>query len=132
MEQESIQYKEQAASEQQPNKPAGAIDNIEALYDIAGDYLDTRLDLLRMKSTLKASDLISSIASAAFVIIFILTIFLFLNFGLGYWLGDLLGKTSYGFFALAGFYLLVGTIFYFFRNRLVKTPVANAVIRKIL
>lgn len=116
-----------ANEQQQPD----AISNIEKLYDMAGDYLDTRLDLFRMKGTLKASDLLSSIASAVFVGLFILTVFLLLNIGLGFWLGEVLGKTFYGFFALAGFYFLVGLILYLLRDKIVKTPVSNAVIRKI-
>ena len=106
--------------------------NFNQLFDTVGDYVETRIELLKLDSTKKVSDLASDIAVHG-IIAFIAIIFLIvLNIGVGYWLGELFGKIHYGFFALAGFYLFVGIIFLLAKNAIVKRPVANAVIKKIL
>jgi hypothetical protein len=43
-----------------------------------------------------------------------------------------LGKMFYGFFIVAGFYLLLGLLFYSMRNRWFKEPISNMIIQKIL
>ena len=106
--------------------------NFNQLFDNVGDYIETRIDLLKLSSTKKVSDLTSDIA-VSLVLAFVFLIFLLLlNIGIGWWLGEKLGKIHYGFFALSGFYLLVGIIFFFLKDSFIKRPVANAVIRKIL
>ena len=50
------------------------------------------------------------------------------SIGLSLWVGEMLGKTYYGFFIVAGVYMLVALILYAGRNQLIKHPVKNAVI----
>ncbi|MDB5202270.1 MAG: hypothetical protein JWQ27_1679 [Ferruginibacter sp.] len=105
--------------------------NIESLFDRAGDYLETRLDLWKLKATKKSSDIISTMASRL-VYIFIMLIFVMIvNIGIALLLGELLGKNYYGFFALAGIYLIAGLIFKANKAKWVKEPVANSIIRQI-
>jgi hypothetical protein len=54
-----------------------------------------------------------------------------LNIGLGLYLGSMLGKSYYGFFVLTGFYLIIGTLFYLFRNKWIREPISNVIIKKI-
>jgi len=48
------------------------------------------------------------------------------------WLGELLGKSYYGFFIVAGFYALLALIFSIFRKQLIKNPVNNSIIEQVL
>lgn len=107
------------------------IENIESLFERAGDYAETRLDLWKLKATKTTTDIISGLASKL-VLIFILAIFLMiLNIGIALLLGECMGKTYYGFFTLAGFYLIVGLVFFKMKDKWVKTPVANSIIKKL-
>jgi hypothetical protein len=47
---------------------------------------------------------------------------------IGYWTG----KSFYGFFIIGGLYAVVGLVFFAFRNRWLKEPFSNMLIRKIL
>ena len=107
------------------------INNIESLFERGSDYLETRLDLWKLKATHKSADVISSVASG-FVFAIIMAVFLvIINIGIALLLGELMGKTYYGFFVLAAFYLIAGLIFKASQKKLVKTPVTNAIIKKI-
>jgi hypothetical protein len=105
---------------------------IETLFSKAGDYLETRVELFSLKTIDKTAEVVSSVVMQA-VLLMIMTFFLLLlSVGAAFWAGDLLGKTYYGFFAVAGFYLITGLIIYAGRKKWVKTPVSNLIIKKTL
>ena len=106
--------------------------NIESLFSKAGDYLETRVDLFRLKTIDKTAEVISSVATQVVLLMITTFFFLLLSIGVAFWVGDLLGKTYYGFFAVAGFYLIVGLIFYAGRRKWLKQPVSDLIIRKAL
>jgi len=107
------------------------INNVESLFERAGDYLETRLDLWKLKATQKSSDIISSIASGFILILIAATFIMIVNIGIALLLGELMGKSYYGFFVLAAFYLIAGLIFKASKNKWVKDPVTNAIIKKV-
>ncbi|MEP6711043.1 MAG: hypothetical protein ABJA37_01440 [Ferruginibacter sp.] len=107
------------------------INNIESLFERAGDYLETRLELWKLKAIHKSSDIVSTIASRLILFFIIAVFIMILNIGVALLLGECMGKSYYGFFALAGFYLIAGLIFKAFKNKWVKDPVANSIIKKI-
>lgn len=108
-----------------------ATENIESLFERAGDYVETRLDLLKLKTADKSADIISSIASRLVILSIVIIFIIILNIGIALLLGELLGKLYYGFFILAGFYLITGLIFYMNRRTWFKVPVTNLILRKI-
>ena len=107
-------------------------DNIESLFEKAGDYLETRVDLYKLKAVDKSSDIISSLVSRVIVLLVFLLFIIIINIGIGLLLGELLGKSYYGFFVLAAIYLITGLVFYYNRSKWFKAPVANNLIRKFL
>lgn len=109
------------------NKP-----DIEGLVSQAGDYLNTRLELLKLKTVDKTSEIISSVVSKLALILFFMIFILILSMAAAFWIGDMLGKTFYGFFIIAGVYLVAGIALYAGRRKWIKAPIANVLIRKIL
>jgi len=105
---------------------------IENLVSQAGDYLNTRLELLKLKTVDKAAEVISSVVSKLALIFFFVLFTLIVSMGAAFWIGDMLGKTFYGFFIIAGFYLIAGLVLYVCRRKWLKAPIANVLIRKIL
>ena len=104
---------------------------IEILFERAKNYAETRGDLFRLKVIKKTAEVGSSIISKIVVAFFFSTFLVMLNFGLAFWLGDMLGANYYGFFAVAGFYLLIGVIVYANRTKILRSPVADSIIKKI-
>jgi len=103
---------------------------LESLFDKTTDYLQTRAELVKLKAIKKSSELASGLVSKLILSVFLLIFLMVFNIGLGLWLGELLHKTYYGFFALAGFYLIVGLIVYASRRKLLKGPITDSIIRK--
>ena len=105
---------------------------LESLFEKATDYVETNVELLKLKAIDKSSDITSSLIAGIVLLLIGLLFFILLNIGIAFWIGDLLGKVYYGFFIVAGFYLIVGLIFHFTKHKLVKQPLADLIIKKLL
>lgn len=105
---------------------------LESLLDKAKEYGITTFELARLKAIDKATDVVSSFVPFSIVIVLIATCLLFLNLGIALWLGEILGNTFYGFFVVAGFYLLIGLILHFFLSDWVKKIVGDHFVKHML
>lgn len=105
---------------------------IESLFEKGEQYGKTTIELLKLKTLDKSADVISNLVSWWIVLIFAVLFFLILNIGVALWLGELLGKSYYGFFAVSGFYALLAIVFAFFRKQLIKEPLNNSIITQVL
>lgn len=103
--------------------------NVEELLEQTSDFVETRLDLFKLQVIQKLSESVSSIASKLVLVLIIIIFLMVANVGIALLLGDWLGKAYWGFFALAGFYLIVGLIFNANKNKWIKDPVANSIIK---
>lgn len=95
------------------------------LQDKAENYVKISIELFKLKAIEKTADIFGSMASRITVILIFVLCVLILNIGLALWLGDLLGRSYYGFFVLAAFYLLLGILVKAFRHQWIKKPVLN-------
>jgi hypothetical protein len=105
---------------------------IKSLFQEAGDYLEIRLELLKLKAVDKCCTVVSSVVTGLSIALIGFVFFFILNFGVAFWLGEVLGRLYYGFFIVAGFYALIGLVFYIFRNKIFKEPLCNMIIKKLL
>ena len=104
----------------------------ESLLHKAGEYAETKATLLKLKVADKTSDTVSDAATLVVVLLFAMFFLLTLSIGIALLIGEWLGKNYYGFFIIAGLYGIAGLIFRANRKALVKTPVSNFIINKIL
>ena len=105
---------------------------IESLIEKGEQYGKTTLELLKLKTLDKSADVVSNLVSWLIVVIFAVLFFLILNIGLALWIGELLGKSYYGFFIVSGFYALLAIVFGIFRKQLIKRPVNNSIVTQVL
>lgn len=105
---------------------------IESLIEKGEQYGKTTLELLKLKTLDKSADVVSNLVSWLIVFIFAVLFFLILNIGVALWVGELLGKSYYGFFVVSGFYALLALFFGIFRKQLIKNPVNNSIIEQVL
>lgn len=105
---------------------------IDTLLGKGEQYGKTTLELLKLKTLDKTSDVTSNLVSWLVVIVFAVLFFLILNIGVALWLGEIFGKSYFGFFAVSGFYLVLAVIFGIFRKQLVKEPLNNSIIKQVL
>jgi len=105
---------------------------IESLLERAADYGKTTFELVRLKALDKTSDVISSFIPHSFVFVLIALFMFFFNLGLSFWLGEILGKTFYGFFVVAAFYGIIGIVVHLFMHKWLKKLVCNYIIKHVL
>lgn len=105
---------------------------IEPLFERAEEYGRTSYELLKLKTLNKAAEVISTFISRGIALIVFSIFIVFGNIGLALWLGDVLGKSSYGFFCVAGFYGIIAGVLYFFFHKQIKKRVSDSVVSQIL
>ena len=64
---------------------------LETLLERATEYGQTSIDLVKLKTLDKTTDIVSSFIPLSVVILFIVSFLLFLNLGIAFWLGEILG-----------------------------------------
>lgn len=104
---------------------------IETLFDKVETYGKTSIKLATYRAISSSADLGASLAVKVIVGLALMMFFLLISIGLALWIGKELGETFYGFFAVATIYLVLGGLFYVFRDTIIKTPVNNFIISKL-
>ena len=105
---------------------------IESLFERVEAYSKTSYELAKLKLLETATGLVTSWIARLSVIIMISLFVLVLNIGIALFLGELLGKSYYGFFIVAAFYLLVGLVLHLFLHRWIEKPVSESIIKQAL
>lgn len=105
---------------------------IEMLFEKAEDYTRTTVELAKLNAIDKSADVLSSLFSRITILIVVAMFALMFNIGLSLWIGELLGKTYYGYFAVAGAYLILAILMNNFKDQWLKMPVSNLIISKLL
>lgn len=101
------------------------VKELETLFERAAEYGKTSIELVKLITIDKTADIVSSFISLSIVILLFATFLLFLNLGLALWLGEVIGKTFYGFFAVAVFYVLTGIVIHFLLHKPIKRLIGN-------
>jgi hypothetical protein len=106
--------------------------NIESLFANAGEYIEAKAELWKLKMVDKTSEAVSSIAEKVILFFLGILFFLFFNIALALLIGYWLGHSFWGFFIMAAFYGIAGLIIHSMRDKLIKTPVTHSIIQKFL
>jgi hypothetical protein len=105
--------------------------NIEKLAGSARDYINTRVEVVKLNAAAKVSSVTSNIVARIIVgIVFVFFLF-FGGMAAGFALGEWLGKTYWGFLVVAAFYLLAAVIVWLARERMIRMPIMNAIIQQL-
>lgn len=105
---------------------------IEPLFARAEEFGKTSIELLKLKAIDKSAGVVSTIVSRGTAVLFLTMFIVIVNIGAALWLGDILGKSYYGFFCVAGFYGIIGGIIYFFMHNTIKKRVSDSLIIQML
>lgn len=104
---------------------------VEELTDHVKDYITTKVEITKLRFAEKTSLTIGNIIAAVVVAVLFLFVLLFGSIAGAWALSDWIGENYAGFLIVTGFYLLVAIIVWFARNRLIRFPVMNAIIKML-
>ena len=103
----------------------------EPLIEKAEAYGITSYQLFQLKTSEKVVGALSTVISRGTAMLILLTFVVFISIAISLWLGDLLGKTYYGFFCVAGFYAVIFCGLYFFLHNWTKKMVGNFIVKQM-
>ena len=106
--------------------------NLESLFANAGEYLESKTELWKLKMVDKTSEAVSSIAEKVIIFFIALMFIILFNIALALLIGYWLGNSFYGFFIMSALYGIAGLLIHSFRDKWIKTPVTNSLIDKFL
>lgn len=107
-------------------------DHFDILITNIKDYINTNIQLVKLKVTDKSSEAIGGIV-AIVIVAFILILFLvFLSTALAILISNLLESPSSGFFIMAGVYLIIGILLFANKEKWIITPLGNAMIKSMM
>ena len=106
--------------------------DIELLYKKAEQYSKTSFELLQLNTIDKTSDVISSLSVVISISIIVAMFTLFINIGISLFIGKLLNDYAMGFLLVSRFYFIAAIIVFIFRNTLIKIPIDNLIVSKLL
>lgn len=109
-----------------------SVDSIKTLIDKSKDYLETKIELTKLKTIDKSADVLSTVVVMVSMIFFLSLFVLFVSIALALMIGKMLGDIYYGFFIMGGFYAIILLMIYLKREKWIKTPIANGLINKML
>jgi hypothetical protein len=101
---------------------------LETLIERAEAFGKTSIKLFKLKTIDKTSEIVSNLASWFVLIILFALFFTILNIGIALWIGEMLGKSYYGFFILSGFYAILAIVIQIFSSRWIRKPLRNSII----
>lgn len=107
-------------------------ESVELLYEKAKKYAKTNAELIALNAVDKTSDVLSSLIARVFVGLVIAMFALFISLGLSLLIGKLLNEYYLGFFIVSAFYLVLAIVLYTCKDTLIKLPIANLFIRKLM
>jgi hypothetical protein len=106
--------------------------DIDILLSDAGDFVETRTTLWKLKAIESLSDVSGELVSGLVMMAIASLVTMILSTGLALLIGYWLGKSYIGFFIIGGLYGIVGLVVFARRGRWLKRPFSNMLIRKIL
>jgi len=105
------------------------LDDINDLRKDILEYIEVKLDQIRLHTAENLSRIFSNVATIAVIGYLVSLLILFLSFAAGFYLGSLLDSNELGFLCVSGFYVLLLIVFLALRKRIVEQPVIKAMIR---
>jgi hypothetical protein len=105
--------------------------SIESLIEKVKSYVETTVDLLKLKAIDKSSTVASVVIDYLIVFLMFGIFAVLLNVGLALLIGEFLGKAYYGFFIMAVINAIIGFVL-LKNNKWIKTPLTNNMVKKLL
>jgi hypothetical protein len=100
------------------------------LKDNVREYVDTQINIIKLKAINKGGAVISSIivgVAVGFLSIFIL---MFLSFSAAYAISSATEKPFLGFLIVAGFYILLAVLLIVLKDKILTMPIINSLLNK--
>ncbi|MFM9911672.1 MAG: phage holin family protein [Chitinophagaceae bacterium] len=108
-----------------------AFTKVENLADSIKDYVNTRIESVKLQAAEKTSGVIANIIAGVVVAVVFLFFIVFSSIALSVGLGEWIGKPWAGYLMVAFLYLLIGIVVWAARVKMIRLPIMNALIQQL-
>lgn len=105
---------------------------VEDLTDQVKDYLNDRIDLATLKVSDKVSDILSTLIAGLMLGLIFFFFLLLASFAIANWINEYFENDYLGYLIVSLFYLVIGFVVYLAKEKWIKIPIANLIIKKSL
>jgi hypothetical protein len=99
---------------------------------VAKDYLETRLDLIKLQAAGKLSNALGLFFSLILAFLLFFFVVVFLGMVVGFWIGEMTHSYTIGFSCSAGLFVFLLAFILLFRKSLIQRPLSNLLITELL
>ncbi len=104
---------------------------VEELADTVKDYVNNRIESAKLTAAEKSSAVIAALIAGLIVAVVLMFFVVFAGIALSLVLSEWIGETWAGFLIVAGLYLLLGIIIWTARDKMIRLPIMNALIKQL-
>ncbi len=101
------------------------------LYTNTNEYINLQTKSFKLEIYERVTNVIAGGISGGFIAVFGLFSFLFINFGLAYYLSDVLNSRTLGFLSVGGFYFIVLGIYLLLKDKIAKNKLKNMILLQV-
>ena len=101
------------------------------LRQVGQEYIETQFQLLKVQAAKKISLLLANTIAFIILSLFLLFFLLFASVALAHVLSDWIGRSYAGFLIVAAIYLVTGYVVFKNKERILRRPILNAIVRKL-
>ncbi|MFX1702887.1 hypothetical protein PV783_02970 [Chitinophaga sp. CC14] len=99
---------------------------------VAREYLETRLDLIKLQAAGKLSKALGLFFSLLMAFLLFFFVIVFLGMVVGFWIGEMTNSFTIGFSCAAGLFILLFLVILLFRKQLIQRPLAKLLITELV
>ncbi|SKA16469.1 hypothetical protein SAMN04488128_1021249 [Chitinophaga eiseniae] len=99
---------------------------------VAREYLETRLDLLKLQAAGKLSKALGLFFSLTMAFLLFFFVIVFLGMVVGFWIGEMTGSFTIGFACAAGLFVLLFVVILLFRRQLIQRPLTRLLLTELV
>lgn len=99
---------------------------------VAKEYLETRLDLIKLQAAGKLSKALGLFFSLILAFLLFFFVIVFLGMVLGFWIGEMTNSFTLGFSCSAGLFVVLLGVLLIFRKPLIQIPLSNLLIKELM
>jgi Zn-dependent protease with chaperone function len=105
---------------------------VEELTENLKKYASVKLESAKLNAAEKSSVLVSNAIAMMVVALVFILFFFFASIALAIFLGVWLNKLWLGFILVALFYLIIGILVWWFRQKIIQLPLMNALLKQLI
>jgi Fe2+ transport system protein B len=108
-----------------------AFAKVEELAGTIKDYVNTRIESVKLSAAEKSSGVIANLLAGIFVAMLFLFFIFFVSIALAFVLGEWIGQTWAGFLIVAFLYLFAGLLIWVGKAGFIRLPIMNAILKQL-